>query len=85
MVTATIREVQHNLAAFIRRVENGQEVVIRRRNRVVARLVPSTPQPGERRRVDWSDLREWQRKVWGDKPLPGKPVSEILYEARGDR
>jgi len=85
MVTATIREVQHNLAAFIRRVENGQEVVIRRRNRVVARLVPSEPAAEERKRIDWSDLREWQRMTYGDKPLPGKPVSEIVYEARGDR
>ena len=85
METATIREVQHNLAAYVRKVEHGQEVEIRRRNRVVARLVPAgeTSQPA--RKVDWRDHWEWLGRVWGDKPLPGKPVSEIVYESRGDR
>ena len=85
METATIREVQHNLAAYVRKVEHGQEIVIRRRNRVVARLVPAGETPGPARRVNWEDMREWRRKVWGDKPLPGKPLSEIVYESRGDR
>jgi len=40
METATIREVQHNLAAYVRRVQQGEQIEIRRRNRVVARLVP---------------------------------------------
>lgn len=85
METATIREVQHNLAAYVRRVENGEQIEIRRRNRVVARLVPSEGAATQPRKVDWGELREWRRTVWGDKPLPGKPLSEIVYESRGDR
>lgn len=85
MESATIREVQHNLAAYVRKVEHGQEVEIRRRNRVVARLVPAGETPEPARKVDWKHLREWRRKMWGDKPLPGKPLSEIVYESRGDR
>lgn len=85
METATIRQVQHNLAAYVRKVEHGQEVEIRRRSRVVARLVPAGDAAKPVKNLNWGELREWRRKVWGDKPLPGKPVSEILYEARGDR
>ena len=85
METATIREVQHNLAAYVRKVEHGQEVEIRRRNHVVARLVPVDAATSLARKVNWGDLREWRRKMWGGKPAPGKPASEIVYESRGDR
>ena len=85
MESATIREVQHNLAAYVRRVENGEEIEIRRRNKVVARLVAGGNSATAAEKVDWSDMAEWRRKVWGGKPLPGKPTSEIVYESRGDR
>ncbi len=85
MEAVTIREVQHNLAAYLRKVEHGQEIDIRRRNRVVARLVPAGEAPRTARNLNWGELMEWRRKMWGDKPAPGKPISEILYEARGER
>lgn len=85
METATIREVQHNLAAYVRKVEHGQEVEIRRRSRIVARLVPAGEATKPTRDLNWGELREWRRRVWGGKPLPGKPLSEIVYESRGDR
>ena len=85
METATIREAQHNLAAYVRRVEHGEEIEIRRRNKVVARLVPAGESAMSSRDLNWGDLREWRRKVWGEKPVPGKPLSEIVYESRGNR
>ena len=85
MQTATIREVQHNLAAYVRLVEHGQQIEIRRRNRVVARLVPAGETAKPDRKVNWEDIGVWRRRLWGTKPLPGKPLSEIVYESRGDR
>ena len=85
METATIRDVQHNLAAYVRKVEHGQEIKIMRRKQVVARLVPAGESLESTRKVNWKDMWEWRRKMWGDKPLPGKPISEIVYESRGDR
>ena len=85
MESATIREVQHNLAAYVRRVENGEEIEIRRRNKVVARLVAGGDAALATRKVDWAAVGEWRRKLWGGKKAPGKPTSEIVYESRGDR
>ena len=85
METATIREVQHNLAKYVRRVEQGEEIEIRRRNKVVARLVPSGVPETPARDLHWEEVEERRRRLWGDKPVPGKPTSEIVYESRGDR
>lgn len=86
METATIREVQHNLAAYVRRVEHGEQIDIRRRNRVVARLVPSeraVTQP--RKDLNWEEVAERCKRTWDGKLAPGKPASEIVYESRGER
>ena len=85
MESATIREVQHNLAAFVRRVEQGEEIEIRRRNKVVARLVAGGDAALAGRKVDWAAVGERRNRLWGGKMAPGKPTSEIVYESRGDR
>ena len=85
METATIREVQHNLAAYVRLVEHGQQIEIRRRNRIVARLVPATAPDSPARDPQWGEVRERLQKMWGGKPAPGKAISEVLYESRGER
>lgn len=85
MESATIRDVQHNLAAYVRRVEHGEEIEIRRRNKVVARLVPGGTAAQAARKVDWTVVHERRERLWGGKLTPGKPASEIVYESRGDR
>jgi prevent-host-death family protein len=83
MTSATIRQVQHNLAGILRRVEAGEEVIIRRRDRPVARMVPV--QENEIQTVDWSSLVPWRARVFPGARLPGKAVSELVSEDRGDR
>ena len=85
MVDATIREIQHNLAAYVRRVEHGEEIVIRRRRQVVARLVPVAAAPRKARDPNWGEVRERLDRMWGHRPAPGKATSAVLYESRGDR
>jgi antitoxin (DNA-binding transcriptional repressor) of toxin-antitoxin stability system len=85
MESVLIRQVHHNLAAYVRRVEQGEVIEIRRRNRVVACLVaverPARPAPVH----NWGELRAWRRKMWGTRPVAGKSASEVVYESRGDR
>jgi prevent-host-death family protein len=84
MESATIRDVQHNLAAYLRRVEQGEDIEIRRRNKVVARLVHVDLYQGGGK-PDWSVVRERREALWGRKAAPGKAASSLVYESRGDR
>lgn len=81
MKKATIRKVQHNLSEVMRWVEDGEEVVILRRNRVVARIVPPGPSS---RTPEWPDFAGRARRIWG-KRVRGKQLSTIIVEDREDR
>lgn len=85
METTRIREVQHNLATFIRRVEHGEVIEIRRRNKVVARLVPAGDSTGSPAVPNWEEIRKWRKKLWGRTLAARKPVSDLVYESREDR
>ena len=80
MESVTIREIQHNLSAYLRRVERGEIIEIRRRNTVIAQLVPAK-EAAARDEVDWSGVRERRQALWSGK-APGKSISEIVYESR---
>lgn len=79
MKTASVREIQHNLAEVLSWVENGEEVRVVRRKKVVARLLP--PEPAA---VPTPDFLGRAQAIWGKKPR-GKKLSEIVSEGRGER
>ena len=81
MKKATIREVQHNLSGVLRWVDEGEEVQILRRNRVVARIVPAHDTANA---PEWPDFAARAKRIWRRR-LPGKPVSRIIVEDRDDR
>lgn len=83
MQSATVREVQHNLASILKRVEHGEEIEIRRRRRPVARLVPIPPSPDGP--VDWSGLNERLARMYGGRMVGGKTAGELVAEGRGER
>ena len=83
MTTVTVRQVQHNLASVLRSVEAGEEVIIRRRNRPIAKLVPLASR--RKRKVDWSGLAVWRARMFPRGKVGGKAVSDLIYEGRGDR
>ena len=81
MKKATIRQVQHRFSEVMKWVEDGEEVVILRRDRVVARIVP----PGRASEVPkWPDFTGRARRIW-DKRVRGKPLSRIISEDRNER
>lgn len=79
MKTASIREVQHNLSEVLSWVERGEQVLVFRRKKVVARLLPPAPES-----IESPDFVARAEKVWGKRPR-GKRLSEIVSQARGDR
>lgn len=44
MQSVNIGELKNNLSHYLRQVRKGNEVIIKARNRVIARIVPATPQ-----------------------------------------
>jgi prevent-host-death family protein len=84
MKSASIRTVQHGLAAMIAEVEQGEEIVITRRNQPVARLLPISPSDAPATRTP-AGLRAY----WRQRPLPPAVRSphthaELVAEGRGD-
>jgi prevent-host-death family protein len=83
MATVSVRDVQHNLASILRRVEAGEEIEVCRRRKPVARLLPATPVGGGK--ANWADLAAWRSRTWGGRPTPGTPVEALVADSRGDR
>ncbi|MGH9898458.1 MAG: type II toxin-antitoxin system Phd/YefM family antitoxin [Pyrinomonadaceae bacterium] len=43
MQTVNIAELKSNLSAYLEQVRNGEELIVKDRNRPIARLLPLTP------------------------------------------
>ncbi len=69
MRTATVADAKSHLSALLAEVEAGQGVVITRRGKPVARLVPELKSTG----FDWSDLHNWVAAA----PLAGLTVAQM--------
>ncbi len=81
MTTASVREVQHNLAAVLERVSRGQEVAVTRRGQVIARIVPASGRVGA---LSWPDSAARMRRL-GATAMRGMPASGLICELRGER
>jgi len=73
MTRVSVKEARDNLKTLLDRVESGEEILILRRGKEVARLVPAS-QSVER----LPSLREFRKSV----KLQGKPMSRVVIEER---
>ena len=81
MRTASVREVQHNLAAVLDMVSRGQEIAVTKRGRVIARIVPARARTT---RVEWPDSAARMKRLGRD-ATRGTPPSRIIRELRRER
>lgn len=81
MKTVTARDLRNTYGKLLDWVEAGEEVVIRRGGRTVARLVPDVA-PAEKR-VDWSASAARSRDKAGWPQLGRREVTAVLDEAAG--
>ena len=65
-----------NTRQLFRWLEAGEVVELRKRNRVVARIVPESPQP---KPVEWPDFEARLKRNFGDRIFPG---ADLLIEER---
>jgi len=64
-------EAKNTLGTLLDRVESGEEIVITRHGRVVARLVPNTPRIDQAKvQAAFDSIRERARRLQSAKPEP---------------
>jgi antitoxin (DNA-binding transcriptional repressor) of toxin-antitoxin stability system len=78
MPSVNIRQLRDTRQLF-KWLEAGEVVELRKRNRVVARIVPESPriQP-----VEWPDFEARARKIFGDRMIP---IVDDMIEERNSR
>jgi prevent-host-death family protein len=81
MAEVSIRQLQQNLRQVMQKVEGGQALVVTRRRRPIARLVPLRERHPA---MPWPDLEARTRSVFGDR-LVGLAGSQVIRDARGER
>jgi prevent-host-death family protein len=84
MKSVSIRSVQHGLAALIAEVEQGEEIVITRRNQPVARILPVSPALAPD-----AGTPDAVRAYWQSRPAPPAVRStfthaDLIAEGRGE-
>lgn len=78
MKTVTTREAQHHLSKVLEMVEAGEDVVITRRGKSVARLSPVGENDSAAEKVDWNAAMEDIKKSLGHLPkLEGSSVERM--------
>lgn len=79
MKTVTVEEVENNFSNVLRVVRGGEEVAVTSRRKTVAKIVPVTRKP---RKLDWASTWAKVDEIFGGKPAPGKPGSQVIIEGR---
>lgn len=78
MRTLTLAETKAHLSAVVDKVVAGEEVVITRRGRAVARIVPEPA----RQVVDATSIVEGLRDFVLSQPLQARAAKEVVREVR---
>jgi antitoxin (DNA-binding transcriptional repressor) of toxin-antitoxin stability system len=81
MKTASVRDLRQNFGSLLAWLEEGQEIQITMRRRVVARLVPDGPKPAAKIRMP--DFAARLKKIHGEKVLSAEEAQAILDENKG--
>ena len=81
MRTATVRDLRNRYSSLLDWIGAGEEIIITRRGKTIARLVPEQAQTSER--VDWSQSPAVKRKRTTATALTAEQASTIIRKASG--
>jgi len=79
MKKANIGEVQHNFSSLLRYLEQGEEILLTKRNRVIAKISPVLEDGG----VEMPNFYVRSKQMFPRKK--GKSPSRIILENRNER
>jgi len=81
MKTATVRDLRNHYTGLLRWIAAGEEIVITRRGKPLARLVPE--KPARKKIVDWSKSPEVTRDRSGERVLSAEDSLQLIKDAGG--
>jgi antitoxin (DNA-binding transcriptional repressor) of toxin-antitoxin stability system len=81
MKTATVANLRNNFRRVSKWIADGESVRITKHGAPFATLKPA---PAPRKTIEWPDLNARLDRIFPDGPPPGKPISEIVDEGRGE-
>jgi prevent-host-death family protein len=73
MVEVSVKEARDNFRTYLDRAEAGEEIIVTRRGKEVARIVPPRREPKK-----FPDLTEFRKSI----ELRGEPMSETVIRQR---
>src|SRR5215213_5670526 len=76
MQSVNIGELKNNLSHYLRQVRNGNEVIIKDRNRIIARIVPAAPQTDYEEEM--LELAAQGKIRLAERPLTEEAIAEVL-------
>ena len=80
MKKASVAEVQHNLNSVLKFVEQGEKVLLTRRNKVIAKIVPVYDMEND----DWPQFYERAKEMFDSSKIqnvkcPRQPLRSVIY------
>ena len=75
METATVGEVQKNFAGILNKIKSGEEIIITKRGKPVAKITAM----GAKKDIEWPDFFK-ESLV-----MKGKSIGRIIIDGREDR
>ena len=82
MKTATVRDLRNHYSKLLAWISAGEEVVITRRGKSIARLSPEPPTDGAEK-VDWSQSAAVGRDRTQEKVLRAAESARLIKESGG--
>ena len=81
MKIATVRDLRNHYTSVLAWIDSGEEVVLTRRGKPIARIVPERAEEPET--VDWSQSHAMTRDRSGERTLTAGESASILQDASG--
>jgi prevent-host-death family protein len=81
MKTATVRDLRNRYTSLLKWIGAGEEIVITRRGKTIARLVPEHEESASI--VDWSQSPAVKRERSGGRKMTAAESLQLIHEAGG--
>jgi len=76
MKTVTVRDLRQRFPGVEARLRRGETLVVRKRKKVIARIVPELREP-----QPYPDFKEIQKEIFGNKTMK-RTFTELIREER---